>query len=58
MKTRDQMRKIVEDKKVAFEKMLLEASTEKEKHELSLGLQALSEVLKDIDKILDSLPYT
>lgn len=58
MKTRDQMRKIVEDKKARYEKMLLEASTQEEKYERSLVLQALSEVLKDIDKILDSLPYT
>jgi hypothetical protein len=58
MKTRDIMKEIIEDKVVLYKKMLQEAASEQEKHERSLVLQALSEVLNDVDKILDSLPYT
>jgi hypothetical protein len=57
MRTTDKMKKVIEDKIVVYEKLLQATSAEEEKHDLSLVLDALKELLNEVEAFLDSLPY-
>jgi hypothetical protein len=57
-RTTDKMIKVVEDRKAKYEKMLQETESETDRHEYGMVIKTLTEVLKDLDDIVGSLPYT
>lgn len=57
-RTTDKMLKVIEDRKAKYEKMLQETESETDRQEYGLVIKTLTEVLKDLDDVLGSLPYT